>query len=81
MNSQNTLETIKKIVSEILKVDTSLVNLESGSKNIPGWDSLSNIHIISEIEKNFGVSFSLDEILSFKKIDDIIKVIITKKQL
>jgi len=49
------------------------------AKDIDKWTSLNHMQLIVEIEKNFKLKFSLKEVMSFKKVGDIIDCIIEKK--
>lgn len=42
-------------------------------KNIDGWDSLKQIHLIMLIEKNLGKKLNLKDILKIKKVGDVNK--------
>ena len=44
------------------------------------WDSLTNMTIISEIERLWGVHFKLRDIIRMKNIGDMIDTILTKSQ-
>ena len=45
-------------------------NDSSGSESIEGWDSFTMYVLLDEIETEFKVQFSLDEILAIKTIKD-----------
>lgn len=42
-------------------------------RDIKDWDSLKHINIILDVEKNFNIKFSLNEITNFKSVNEIIK--------
>lgn len=47
-----------------------LISLTSGTtaEDIPGWDSLAYINIITGVEQRFGVQFSSSELEMFRDI-------------
>lgn len=45
-----------------------------------GWDSLTNMLLISEVEKAFGVRFTFRDIVKLKDVGDLCRAIITKRQ-
>lgn len=47
------------------------LNEEISSKDISDWDSLRHVMLISEIEKEFGISFDLEDMLSMSTFGDI----------
>jgi len=59
------------IISEIIGVDQSTLNPNSGPNNVKAWDSLAMLSIISAIESKFDIEYGLDDILSLNVIQDI----------
>jgi acyl carrier protein len=45
---------------------------------IDGWDSLSHMVIISEVEKHFKIRFSFADVLNFNTMSDLFNSIIEK---
>jgi acyl carrier protein len=78
MENQEILKEINVIVCNILNNNDLILTLQTTAKDIEGWDSLTNIQIITAIEKHFNIRFKLSEILDFKTIADICKQIINK---
>jgi len=78
MESKEILKKINAIVCEILGSNDIVLHEKTTSKDVEGWDSLTNIQIITAIEKKFGVRFKLNEILDFKDIKDICTTLMEK---
>ena len=49
------------------------------AKDIEDWDSLAHIQLISAIQDEFGVKFSLQEVVSIKNVGEFIHLISEKK--
>ena len=49
----------------------SLVNNNSSPKTIDAWDSMNMYVLINEVETEFGIKFSLDEILEIQNVQNI----------
>ena len=60
------------IISKVFKIELQLVNLDSSSDNIKGWDSLGMVNLIMEIEIAFDVKFDVLEIADLNSIEKII---------
>lgn len=60
------------IISKVFKIDLELINSESNSDNIKGWDSLGMVNLIMEIEIAFNVKFDVLEIADLNSIKKII---------
>jgi acyl carrier protein len=57
------MEKFNQIVEEIFKLKPEEINDSLSSKDIPNWDSMNYLLFIAEVEKQFNVSFSMDEVL------------------
>lgn len=72
MERQEILIKMQEIFREILD-DENLVLIDGMPMyDIEGWDSLTHIQLIVEIENAFGVKFTAQEILSWKNVGEII---------
>ena len=65
------METIKQLISRILNIDSSIIDDNSSPQNIESWDSFNGILLVSELEKNFDVHFTMEEVLNVKRYKDI----------
>ncbi len=67
------IDKIKKVFKKIFpkqKINKNFTNLQIGS--IQEWDSLRNLNLILEIEKEFKFKFSANVFSNIKSIKDII---------
>lgn len=59
------------IISKVFNIDISLINNNSSPKTIDTWDSMNMYVLINEVETEFGIKFSLDEILEIQNVQNI----------
>jgi len=52
-----------QIISKILDVPASEINDESSPETIENWDSFNSLMLADELESEFNISFTLDEII------------------
>ena len=71
----------KKKIIEIIKkhIKKKKFDKKANLSKINNWDSLAHLNILFSIEKIFKVKFNINEINSFKNIDEIIKSVKKKK--
>ena len=55
-----------------------MVELSTSAEDIDNWDSLTHVLLLHEIEKTFNIQFELEELISFKTVEDIIKALASK---
>ncbi len=74
----NKLELEKKviqIISKSLEVSFEIINAEMSIGDIPEWNSLGHIVIISNLEKEFSLNFDPEIIMDLEDVSDIIAAI------
>ena len=68
MNTQMILNELSLIFQEILKRDNIVLASETTAQDVEGWNSLTNMLLISRIEKDFNVHFTFRDIVRFKNV-------------
>ena len=56
-------EKLYQIIGKILDVPAAEINDESSPETIENWDSFNSLMLADELESEFNVSFSLEEIV------------------
>ena len=54
---KDTLSRVISIIAQTLRVSEKDLSIEVGVGDLPDWDSLGHINVISAIEEDFGVIF------------------------
>ncbi len=70
-----TLRGVIDIIINVLEVDEGMIDENTAIGDIPEWDSLHHIMIISEIEKEFGFRFTPDVMMDLEDVSDIVAAI------
>ena len=69
-------------LSDIFKVLFNRPDLELNdnltAKDVPGWDSFNHVNLIINIEEEFGVRFSNDEVGGIQNVGNLKKLLATK---
>ncbi|MBI5804002.1 acyl carrier protein [Candidatus Pacearchaeota archaeon] len=72
------IEKTDKIISGHLKIPPKDLSDDITSDELSEWDSVTHLKIISELEKNFGIKFSIDEITELENVGKIRKLVLKK---
>jgi acyl carrier protein len=73
MSSEKLLDRIKKILSEILGSDD--IPDDASQNDFTEWDSLAYLSVVAQLESEFVIEISENNINNFGSIPDIIKEI------
>lgn len=57
--------------------DDAALEISEGTtaNDIPGWDSLSHVHLVFATEKAFGVSFTTKQVKALSSVGDLVRLI------
>ena len=72
------LEALNGIFRHVLKNESLNLTEPPTAHDVDGWDSLTNMLLISEVEKAFGVRFNFREIVKMKNVGDLCAAIANK---
>ncbi|MCG8562767.1 MAG: acyl carrier protein [Hyphomicrobiales bacterium] len=51
------------------------ISLETSRGDVPKWDSLQHIALVTAVEQRFGISLSMDEMVEMRSVQDIQNVL------
>ena len=66
-------ERLFKVISQVLNVPLSEINVESSPDNIEGWDSLKHMNLVLAIEQEFNIQFTEEQIIDMLNVALIIE--------
>ena len=79
MSKEEILNRLQTIFQNVFDEDVS-INEETKPSDIDGWDSLTQIVLLSAIQNNFDIDISMDEAITIDGVASIIKIIEAKKK-
>ena len=74
MTNQAILEKLNEIFTDVFDEDIT-VTAQTTAADIEGWDSLTHITLISEVEDAFGIKFSMKQILGMQNVGEMVDII------
>lgn len=78
MQNTDILNTLDGIFRQVLRREDIRLTEETVAGDIPGWDSLTHMTLLYEVEKKFGIKFAFREILRFRQVGDLCRAIAEK---
>jgi len=79
MTPETILKTLNTIFIEVLDDEEIVVKADTTASDIEDWDSLTHIQLVSAIEKEYGLSFSLAELEDLGNVGDMVNLILSKR--
>ncbi len=71
MTDRDILDTLTRIVRDLVGDDTIVLTAESTGEDVPGWDSSTYVNFIVSVEMELGVRFPLADVEAFKTFGQI----------
>lgn len=78
MERNEIIQNLNRIFEDIIDEGPVLLTETSTSRDVDGWDSLSNIQLVVAIEKNYNIRFTSEEILNWENVGAMIDCMLTK---
>jgi len=69
------MKKLKKILAKVLEVGEDEITKETSPNNVENWDSFNALMLVSELENEFNVKFTMDEVRQIKNVGDIMKIL------
>jgi len=73
--SKNNENRLKEIISKVFLLEESEINDGLSRKNVEQWDSMGHLMLMSEIESQYGVFVSDEDMTKIKTVSDIKEVL------
>jgi acyl carrier protein len=69
---------IRDILSNVLGLESAVIDEGTGMDNVESWDSLNHINVCLGIEQEFGISFEVSEMEGMRTFGDIVATVQAK---
>jgi acyl carrier protein len=78
MERTEIIEKIRKILVDVLKHEKFEMKDSLSASDVDGWDSLTHMIIITDIEKVFGIKIKLRELNKLNNMGDLLQLVASK---
>ena len=72
MNRSEVFEKVNEIFREVFEDDSIVVTDETTAADVAGWDSLTHLSLVDEIEMEFNIRFMLAEVQGSKNVGELV---------
>jgi acyl carrier protein len=63
------------LIAELFKCDVSDLSEDTGPGDIPGWDSLGHVALMTEIQKRLGLHVPVEDAIEVESISDLVDIL------
>lgn len=76
MTKEDIYERLNQVFQDVFDDDSITVNPETTSEDIEDWDSLEHINLVAAVEQEFGVKFTMAQVVGMKNVGEMVDIII-----
>jgi len=75
MSREEIYERLNEIACDVFEEENLQLNDETTADDVDGWDSLTHLGFVNEIEIEFGIKFTLAEIRNLKNVGELVDAV------
>ena len=75
---QDVLAKVQQAMHETFDIDPHSISLETRPDDVPNWDSVGHLSLASNLDRVFGISLDVDEIMEMENVRAIVRIIEAK---
>jgi acyl carrier protein len=79
MDQTQALAQLSAIMQEVLDDPKVTLTPTTTADDVEGWDSMSNITFVVEVERRFGIKFNTAEVEEMRNVGDLLEIISAKR--
>ena len=78
MTREEVFERLNKVFRDVFDDDDITVTETTTSADIDDWDSLEHINLVAAVEQEFGMKFTMGQVVSMKNVGEMVDIILQK---
>lgn len=78
MSREEVFERLNGVFRDVFDDDSIEVNDTTTADDIEDWDSLEHINLMAAVESEFGIKFSMGQVVTMKNVGEMVDIILQK---
>ena len=74
----NELAKVREAFKAAFGVDPSAITIDTQPRDVPAWDSMGHVALVTSLESAFGLSFDMDEAMGMENVREILRIVGSK---
>lgn len=81
MSREEVFEKLNEVFRDVFDDESITVNDTTTADDIEDWDSLEHINLMAAVESEFGIKFSMGQVVTMKNVGEMADIILQKLSL
>ena len=69
------MTTVQSAFKAAFDVEPQSITIETKPSDIPAWDSMGHVALVSSLEQAFGLTFDVDEVMEMEDVRQILRIV------
>ena len=78
MTREEVFERLNKVFRDVFDDDDITVTETTTSADIDDWDSLEHINLVAAVDQEFGMKFTMGQVVTMKNVGEMVDIILQK---
>lgn len=78
MSREEVFERLNEVFRDVFDDETIVVCETTTANDIEDWDSLEHINLMAAVESEFGIKFSMGQVVTMKNVGEMADIILQK---
>lgn len=78
MSREEVFVRLNEVFRDVFDDEAISVGEETASGDIEDWDSLEHINLIAAVEQEFGMKFSMGQVVTMKNVGEMADIVMSK---
>lgn len=78
MSKEEVFEKLNEVFRDVFDDESIVVNETTTSADIEDWDSLEHINLLAAVEQEFGMKFSMGQVVTMKNVGEMADIILSQ---
>jgi acyl carrier protein len=75
---QDVLARVQKAFHLAFGVDPDSISLDTQPNDVQAWDSMGHVTLASSLEREFNISFDVDDLMAMENVREIVRIVASK---
>ncbi len=72
------LARVQEAFESAFHIDPKNVTIDSSPSDISAWDSMGHVELASSLERTFGLTFDVDDLMDMENVKEILRIVQSK---
>jgi len=75
MQTLDVRDRLRGLMARLFRCDELEIRDSTGPGDLPGWDSLGHVSLMTELQREFGVHVPVEDALEMESFDDLVQIV------